>query len=238
MNPFLRIFAVGSLLAASFVPGLAAGFEGKVSLAMTGGKGKTEVLDYSIKDSAVRMDINAEGHAMATIMDLQKLEMYMLMPEQQMYMVMPIKDKIEKAVDQVAEKDPNMQKTGRTDTILGYKCDEYVLKERDTTTEVWVTEGLGSFMGLGNGGGRGGPMGGMFGGKSKSSAAGWEQKFKGKPFFPLRVISRDGKSREIYKMEVTKIEPGSLPASQFAPPAGWQKFQMPNMGDMLKGMGQ
>ena len=38
-------------------------------------------------------------------------------------------------------------------------------------------------------------------------------------------------------MEATKIEPGSLPASLFQPPAGWQKFQMPSMGDMLKGFG-
>ena len=39
-------------------------------------------------------------------------------------------------------------------------------------------------------------------------------------------------------MEATKIEPGTLPDSLFVPPAGYQKFSMPNMGDMLKGLGQ
>ncbi len=79
-------------------------------------------------------------------------------------------------------------------------------------------------------------MGGMFGGKKKAASS-WEEKFKGKPGFPLRVVSRDGKNKETFRMEATKIEPGSLPASLFQPPAGWQKFQMPNMGDMLKGFG-
>jgi hypothetical protein len=213
----------------------AAGFEGKVTLSMTTGKGKVQDLNYSMKENAIRIDMNAEGHSIATIMDLQKMEMVMLMPEQQMYMVMPIKDKVEKAVQGAMDKEVNVEKTGRTETILGYKCDEYVSKDKDTTTEVWVAEGLGSFMGLGSGGG---PMGGMMGGGKAKAANGWEQKFKGKPGFPLRVVSRDAKSRETFKMEATKIEPGALPASDFQPPAGWQKFQMPNLGDMMKGMGQ
>jgi hypothetical protein len=233
MNLLLRLFAVASLLTASFSYGAGA-FEGKVSLAMSSGKGKTQVLDYSIKDTSIRIDLNAEGQSVATIMDLKKMEMLMLMPSEKMYMVMPLKDKIEKAVGDAVAKEPNVEKTGRTDTILGYKCEEYVSKDRDTTTEIWLAEGLGTFMGLGSGGGN--PMAGMFGGKQKA-AAGWEEKFKGKAGFPLRVISRDAKSRETFKMEATKIEPGSLPASQFQPPAGWQKFQMPDMGGMMKGLG-
>lgn len=235
MNLLLRLFAVAGLLTASFSYGAGA-FEGKVSLAMSSGKGKAQVLDYSIKDTAIRIDLSAEGQSFATIMDLKKMEMLMLMPSEKMYMVMPLKDKIEKAVGDAVAKEPNVEKTGRTETILGYKCDEYVSKDRDTTTEIWIAEGLGAFMGLGSGGGN--PMAGMFGGGGKPKAAGgWEEKFKGKAGFPLRVISRDAKSRETFKMEATKIEPGSLPASQFQPPAGWQKFQMPDMGGMMKGLG-
>lgn len=232
MNFFTRIFAVVALGAA--VLGQAAAFEGKVSLAISSGKGKgqNQVLDYSIKGGAVRIDMTAEGKSFASIMDLQNMEMLMLMPDEQMYMVMPIKETVDKAMDKVVENDATIEKTGRTETILGYKCDEYVTKDKKTTTEIWIAEGLGTFMGLGN---NGGGMGGMFGGKSKA-AEGWEQKFKGKPGFPLRVVSRDAKSKETFRMEATKIEPGSLPASLFQPPAGWQKFQMPNMGDMFKGL--
>jgi hypothetical protein len=225
-----RIFAVVALCTA--VLGQAAGFEGKLSLSISSGKGQSQVLDYSIKGSSMRIDMTAEGQSFANIMDLQKMEMLMLMPSEQMYMVMPIKESLDKAMDQAVEKDATIEKTGRTETILGYKCDEYVTKDRKSTTEIWIAQGLGTFMGLGN---NGGGMGGMFGGKSKA-AEGWEAKFKGKPGFPLRVVSRDAKSKETFRMEATKIEPGSLPASLFQPPEGWQKFQMPNMGDMLKGL--
>ncbi len=235
MNPLLRLFAVGALLTAT-LSHAASAFEGKVSLAITAGKGKPQVLDYSIKDTSLRIDMNADGQTVASIMDLKKMEMLMLMPSEKMYMVMPMKDTVEKAAKKVEAKEPDIEKTGRTETILGYKCDEYVTKEKNNTTEIWVAEGLGTFMGMGENGGGGGPMGGMFGGKKKAASS-WEEKFKGKPGFPLRVVSRDNKNKETFRMEATKIEPGSLPASLFQPPAGWQKFQMPNMGDMLKGMG-
>jgi hypothetical protein len=231
MNTLLRLVAVTSFLTASL--GHAASFEGKVTLAMNMGKGQSQVLDYSIKDTAIRIDLTAQGQAFATIMDLQKMEMLVLMAEQKMYMVMPIKDKVDQAVEKAFENDTTITKTGRTETILGYKCDEYVSKEKDTTTEIWVAEGLGAFMGLGSSGG----MGDMLGAGAKKKAAGWEEKFKGKPGFPLRVITRDAKSRETFKMEATQVSPGTLSPALFQAPAGWQKFQMPNMGDMMKGFG-
>jgi hypothetical protein len=227
---------MGTLLTAT-IAHAASAFEGKVSLAITAGKGKPQVLDYSIKDTSLRIDMTAEGQSFASIMDMKKMEMLMLMPSEKMYMVMPIKDTVEKAAKKVEVKEPDIEKTGRTETILGYKCEEYVTKDKNNTSEIWIAEGLGTFMGLGeNGGGGGGPMGGMFGGKKKAASS-WEEKFKGKPGFPLRVVTRDGKNKEISRMEATKIEPGSLPASLFQPPAGWQRMQMPNLGDMLKGIG-
>ncbi len=234
MNPILRLLAVGTLFTATLAHAASA-FEGKLSLNLTAGKGKPQVMDYSIKENSIRIDMTADGQSFASIMDLKKMEMMMLMPSEKMYMVMQLKDTVEKTAKKMEGKEPDIEKTGRTETILGYKCDEYVTKEKNATTEIWIAEGLGMFMGLGENGGGGG-MGGMFGGKKKA-AAGWEEKFKGKPGFPLRVVSRDGKNKETFRMEATKVEPGSLPASLFQPPAGWQRMQMPNLGDMLKGIG-
>jgi hypothetical protein len=233
MKLLLRLFAVGSLLTATLAHAAGA-FEGKVSLAISAGKNESQQIDYSIKDTSMRIDVAAEGQTISSIMDMKKMEMMILMPSEKMYMVVALKDTVEKAAKKTQGKEPDIEKTGRTDTILGYKCEEYVTKDKKNTTEIWIAEGLGTFMGLGNN--SGGGMGGMFGGKKKA-AEGWEEKFKGKPGFPLRVVTRDGKNKEISRMEATKIEPGSLPASLFQPPAGWQKFQMPSMGDMLKGFG-
>lgn len=233
MNLFLRLITVGSLLTAS--AGFAAdAFQGKVSLAITAAKGRAQTLNYSIKDQKLRMDIEAEGTSIASITDLAKLEVLMLMPEQKMYMVMPIKKPVEQALAKQEESNADIEVTGKTETILGYKCNQILVKDKGSVTEMWVAEGLGVFMGMGNSGG-GGPFGGR---KGNANAAKWEEALKGKGGFPLRVISRDTKSKETFRMEATKIEPGNLPDSLFLPPAGYQKFQMPSLGDMMKGLGQ
>lgn len=235
MKPLLRFLAVGTLLLTAASSYAASSFEGKISLAITGDKkGKSQVMDYSIKGQKLRMDISAEGNQVATIMDMEKLEMTMIMTEQKMYMVHPIKKPVEKAAEKVGESTAEIEVTGKTETILGYKCSQVLIKDKGTVTECWLAEGLAAFQGLGAPGGGGGP----FGGKKSANAAKWEEALKGKSGFPLRVITRDAKSKETFKMEATKVEPGPLPDSLFAPPAGFEKFQMPSMGGLLKGLGQ
>lgn len=232
MKLLSRILAVGALLTA--VQTFAADtFEGKVSLAITADKGKSMNLDYSLKGQKMRMDMNAEGHEVATIMDMGKMEMLMLMAEQHMYMVMPMKKPVDQAMEKsgVGSGSADVEVTGKTETILGYKCNQILVKDKGSVTEMWTAEGLGAFMGLGGGGPMGG--GGMFGGGKRGgggNAAKWEEALKGKGGFPLRVISRDAAGKQTFKMEATKIEPGSLPDSQFSPPEGYQKFSIPGMG--------
>lgn len=230
MKPLFRFLATGLLLAA--LQPLASAFEGKVSLAMTPERGRPMNMDYSIKGRKVRMDMNAQGMQAAMIMDAAKQEMLMLMPDQQMYMVMPMKKVVDKAIEKAGSPTADVEVTGKTETILGYKCSQVIVKDKGSVTEAWVAEGLGAFMGLGSGGG-----GGMFGGGKPAPAAKWEEVIKGQGGFPLRVISRDASGKQLSKLEATKIEPGSLPDSLFTPPAGFQKFDMPNMGGLLKGMG-
>ena len=230
MNLLLRFLAVAGLCAATHVFA-ADTFEGKVSLAMTAAKGKAQTLNYSIKKQAMRIDMNAEGHQITTIMDLTKLEMLILMSEQRMYMVMPIKSTVEaaKAKTEKIESHTEIERTGKTEKILGYTCDQILVKdtEKGTVTELWIAPDLGMFMGMGSQGG-----GGPFGGRKGPGAAKWEEAIKGKGGFPLRVITRDTGGKETFKMEATKIEPGSLPDSDFLPPADYQKFQMPDLGGL------
>ncbi len=234
MKLLLRILAIGGLCAAIHAAAAEA-FEGKVTFSMTADKGRMQDMNYSMKAGKVRMDIAAEGHPMSTIMDLAKLEMLMLMPEQKMYMVMPIKQPVETAMEKAAESTADIERTGKTEKILGYDCEQILVKDKGTVTELWVASGLGTFMGLGSGGPMGG--GGMFGGGRKGGGAAgakWEEVLKGKGGFPLRVVSRDAKGKEAFKMEVKKIEPGALPDSLFVPPEGFQKFDMGAMGGILK----
>lgn len=219
-----RCFILGTLLLA---PALFAadGFEGKVSLLITTAKSKPQTLNYAVKGQVLRMDMDTgKGETFGTIMDLGRHEMLVIMNAQRMYMTMPMKSLEAKASAAAAESTSQVEKTGKTEMILGYKCEQWLIRDKGHTTEAWVAEGLGSFMGLGGGG----PMGGA------RKPAAWEGAFKAGGGFPLRVIDRDTGGKETFRMEATKIEPGPLPDSLFGPPEGFQKFSMPDLGGLFK----
>lgn len=227
MIPLPRFAALCGLLLAPVLV-TAAVFEGKVTLGLKAAKEKEMVIDYAMKDGLTRMEPKmAEADGVAMIFNLAKQELTMLMPEQNMYMVMPMKAAAAKAAQQAKGPEPKVEKTGKTDTILGYLCEQYLMTDKDAVTEMWVTDKLGTFMGASGGN----PMEGMMGGGKPKGAAAWEAALKGKEgFFPLRVVSKDGKGKEVFRLEAKKIEPGALPASLFAPAPGMQKFNMPMMG--------
>jgi hypothetical protein len=221
-----KLLPLTLLVSALLAPGMlsAKTFEGTIKMQITDGRNKAMPLDYSLKDGLLRTDIQAgEGMTMTAIMDFAKDEMLMLMPDQQMYMVMPMKRAAAAAAGHTSE-EPALEKTGETETIIGYKCTKYLAKSKEAVTEIWATEELGAFMGLGSA--MGGPMG-----KGAAPQA-WEKALVGKSFFPLRVISTAG-TKQKFRMDVTAVEAKSLPATFFAPPVGYQKF---DMGGMMKGM--
>jgi len=37
-------------------------------------------------------------------------------------------------------KNPNVKKTGKTKTIAGYKCDQYLYTDEDTDAEFWISD--------------------------------------------------------------------------------------------------
>jgi len=221
MNLLLRILAVGMLLTAaqSFA---ADAFEGQVSFTITSSKGRAQQLDYTMKGQALRMDINSDGHEVSNIIDMGKRQMTILIHEQRMYMVRPMPDVagMARSASSAAPGNPaspDLEKTGQTETILGYKCQQVLVKDQGKVTEIWLADGLGMFMGLGGGN----PMmgGGSRGGGA--NAGKWEQVLKGTGGFPLRVLTRDASGKETFRMEATRITPGPQPDSEFAPPEGY-----------------
>jgi len=228
MKPLLRLLAAGTLWLTVASSPAASTFEGKISQAISAGKkGGTQTLDYAIKGQKLRLDITVEDTQVTTITDMDKLEVIILMPEQKQYMVQPVKKPLEQAAAKAGENTAELEMTGKTETILGYNCSQALIKDKGTVTELWLVEGLAAFPGLGA----------PAGGKKGAHVAKWEEALKGKSGFPLRVISRDAKGKETFKMEATKVEPGPLPDSVFLPPAGYEKFKMPSLGDMMKGLG-
>src|SRR5947209_6780280 len=132
MKSLLRFLAVGALLTLTKV--YAGNFEGKMTLAITDARSGTVNLDYSLKGDKVRMDTNARDQSMGMIMDTAKQEMIILMAEQNMYMVMPMKKAVDQAMEKAGANTADVEVTGKTETILGYKCSQIIVKDKGTVT--------------------------------------------------------------------------------------------------------
>lgn len=222
------LLCLGTLLVAPAIFAAVEPFVGKASFAITSGKGKTMTMNQSFKGNAVRTDME-NGPAM--IMDFAKKETIILMNDEHMYMVQPMKPSdIPQEIKDKAAADPDVEVTGKTEKILGYTCNQILVKDGKNVTEMWVAEELGMYAGMGAQSGGGG---GMFGKKGNAdSAAKWEKALKGKSGFPIRIITRNAAGKETYRMEATKIEKGGVSDADFLPPKDFQKFQMPDMGGM------
>ncbi len=202
----------------------AAAFEGKIRMKATSGRGTPQQFEYSVRGDLCRIDFDgAEGRSGAMIMDARKQEMTILMPEQHMYMtrsILAVNPAVARASD--SRDDIKLEKTGERTKILGYDCVKYLATGRDGTAEIWATDELGRFMGLGSGG----PFG-----NHASHLGPWEKALMGKDFFPLRIVSHSAK--EHFQLEVVSVQKESIPSTAFEPPAGYQKF---DLGGMMRGM--
>lgn len=209
----------------------AAAFQGKVVMKMTMPKSEPIPLTMSVKEGFSRTDmVMGKGTSGSMIMDQAKQQITILMDEQKMYLVQPM-PKPEEFTDgkDSGKNDFTFEKTNETEKILGYNCTKYIAKSKEGTSEIWATEQLGTYLGMGAGG-----PGSQPGKKAPSYA--WEKALIGKNFFPLRTIvfGKDGK--EALRTEAVSVEKQSLPNSLFAPPADYQKLEMPPISDMMKGM--
>lgn len=217
--------ALSLLAAAVFIPAaVAANFEGKVTFKITPARGKAQEMRYAMKGDKIRMEFPDQKEMGGMILDTVKQEMMMIMDSQRMYMVMPVPQQAGDAAQSGPQ--AKLEKTGKTERILGYTAEQYISTQDGNKTELWLAEGLGTFA-LGNpnaGGGRGGGPAGM--------PQGWERALAGKPLFPLRVIGFDKGSKESFRMEVTSIDKQALPDGMFTPPAEYQRM---DMGAMMQG---
>lgn len=231
MKPLpLTLLAVAALATPAVLS--AATFEGTVRMKITGPRNGAHELTQHIKDGLVRSDVEMGGRTMSMIMDTQKHEMTILMPQQRMYMVheLPTPGAQPEHNHQPPD-DATLEKTGETEKILGYTCTKYVVKEprQNTTTDLWLTDELGNFTGLGSGPG---PM--SMGRRAGPPRAAWEKALAGKDAFPLRVVTHDANGEEKFRLEATEVKRESQPDSLFTPPADFRKF---DMGAMMQGMG-
>lgn len=85
-----------------------------------------------------------QGGNMRGVIDYADKSMIMFMEDQKMVMGIPLD--LDKTMKDI-QNDPKTKvsapkKTGKTKTILGYKCDEWITENADYTSSVWVSDKL------------------------------------------------------------------------------------------------
>lgn len=213
---------IGLILASTLVLSASAkSFEGIVHYKLTS-RGHDMTNTYAIKGDQLRMEMSTGKNEMIGLYSASTGEVAMLMPAQNMYMTFGGMDKM---VEKATETDGTLEKTGRSETIAGYSCDEYIVKDDKQTYEIWCTKGLGRYVSFSDVQ------------RSRGKNPVWVTLLLEKELFPLRTIVKDRRGKVRSSMEATLVEPKQLDASLFEIPEGYKKFEMPNLGGLLKSMG-
>jgi len=196
-------------------------FEGTATIEVSHERVGTHVLDYSVKSSRLRTEFQVSEAARAVaIVDLLNNEVSVLLPGQPLYVTMSLENSAEIALGHNVEA-VSIEPTRSRKKILGYRCTKYLVRHKNDTFEVWATDQLGSFMGLGLGAAP----------DAKFSPP-WMAALGGKGFFPLRVQSLPG-SENTLSMETLTVKSDALDDDLFVPPASYRKFQM---GGLVEGL--
>jgi hypothetical protein len=140
-----------------------------------------------------------------------------------------IKLKAQEASQPAQTSGSNLKLTGKTDELLGYPCDEFTVIEDGRTSMILATK----------------QFGGVYGGLARAFSTGgggvaeadWSADLAALGYFPLRIITTAGDVTEQIQ-EVTSVQPGAVPDSCFAPPAGYTRTAVDfDLGKILQGIG-
>ena len=216
-------------------------FEGVIDMKATvtvKGKPRDILYNMSVKKDMIAFDMQAVEKEIGGgkfIYRGDKKVLWILNDKEKNYLEMPLKDE-EGTQNEAREKGSKngrdeVHKTGKTEKILGYDCDEWVADSKDGTTSMWGTSKLGNIYG-----GLAKALGQMGHGKMKNSGMEWERGLQEMNMFPLKIVhSKEGKI--VASQVVTKLEPKTLAASLFEAPEGYKKQSLDfDMMKMMKDM--
>jgi Domain of unknown function (DUF4412) len=236
MRPIRTSAVLATALALVPAAGFAqSNFEGSVAYSMTMAQGMTIDMTQYVKGDRMRMEmaVGPMGN-MVTLVDLSKGTTTMLMPAQKTYMTMDASTmQAQAGADTNKDNaDFSVERTGETETVAGYKCENVNVTANDQVIHYCITTELGYFFGAASSGGRmgGGGRGGMGAGQTSLSDAARDQIRKEFPkgFFPLKMgLTANGMQMT---MTATKVEKKSLSNDLFEVPSDYTAMSMGGRG--------
>lgn len=204
---------------------MAADFEGEVDMKVNRLNSKDQLVEYFVKGHKGRfhMDSNDGKYSGSGIYDWKTNQVIMLMDQQKMYMVTQVHP------EKFHSENKNHFKitdTGKNETILGYRCEEWDYTADAENGKIWLTPGIGNWWAN--------EMMAQYD-KLPSDQRALAQVAMEKKLFPMKWESTDSSNNYRNGGEVVKIKRESLDESLFEVPADYKKF---DMGNMFGGGGQ
>jgi len=190
-------------------------FQGKVAFTFSSGDSEGTITMFA-KGQKVRMDPSMKEMEQKVWMVLNNgsKEITLVMPDQSMYMTLALdmaKKMAGAAVPGLSAEGKRFEKkptpTGKTKTILGHECHQYIFNDDGDNLEMWVAHTVGTFPEM-----MGVPIPQYIG---KEDFA----------FFPLEMTGKD-KDGETFVMKVTELSVSVPSDDTFTPPANYQKLSM------------
>lgn len=220
----------------------AGAFEGAITANLYAA-GQPSVLKYAIKGQRARVETNLAQGGTATaivLMDLSAGSQTMLMPQAKTYMTLDLNDaKLKGMAERMgksADQPLKITATGKTETIAGHTCEQWVMDNGQQQTQMCFAKGLGFF------GGASGPGGVLsqlknlpFGEQAKTTLEANPEfaKFAASGAFPLKIAQvENGQTKPI--LEVTSVERKPLDDSLFTVPADYKKMNLPGLSSRTK----
>jgi len=237
-----KFFALLFLLALIY-PTFAFGqFEGEINMKITserGDAGRQHTVNMFIKGGMMAMKasgLSPEAKDATIIYRDDKKVMWIVSDENKSVFEIPmdkeVKDAAARAMKKSKEekKAPNVRKSGKSESILGYTCEGWIVDDEDEVQEVYGTSKLGNlYEGFIK------TMSQMSKGAPDDDRSDWQHELMKMKIFPLKIVTkRDGKITET--MEVTKVNEKKIAASMFEVPAGYKKQSMGEIGNMMQKM--
>ena len=190
-------------------------FEGTIQMKGQG-EGGSQTINYLVKKDRVRIEFGEKSEDQAImILDYNRKKIYMVMPDEKGYLEMAL-ESIELGKTERGEVKEKLVKTGKTETISGYRCEQWLLKGEEGEVEICAAKGIGFFLQ---------PQG--ISAKRAGPRSSWTDQLTAEGLFPFRMVERSPSGEEKSRWEVTKVEKKKLSDSLFQPPAGYEKIQMP-----------
>jgi hypothetical protein len=190
-------------------------FQGKVTFEVSD-VGQNQQISYSVKGNKFLIQpVDGEGAGKGSmIYDGDKKTMIVIMNEQKMYMEMPIDPMDEISKDESIGPD-YFVKTGNSQDVLGYSCDEFEFKNEDKKGLALMTKELGSFLFMDD--------------PNSGENSQWQKEIMREGYFPMLVKEENSSGELETVFKVIELKPMNLDDKMFSAPPGYTKFDMPNM---------